>query len=179
MDYIAQRRESRGMSGYHSPEGHHAFSRIIFEWASEMSGYCPALLRNEAWAAAMLEAQAAKPDHEKERSRLEILREWVLSSVLPSIATIPGDLGGPPEQRAAWSAQSEARRAFGPEIREGYGQPGSGIHSGDRARNASRCAWYAVQARADRVAPDARAEEIRQTWKLFDPPGLLRRLIAA
>ena len=148
---------------------------------------------------------AAGTGREREAERIDIILDWMWGTVLPSLQSLADKYGyGVPwrrmcENRTEAAANAAATAADNNHRSMAYvwtsaraSARAAAIEAASASAASSECVWSAAWSgtRAARAAGEANGETARETgipgarvaasnatWDLFDPPGLLRRLV--
>ena len=163
-------------------------SQVVGRWIVNVQDSMPAAMRNSAeWRELLPLAAGTGREHEQER--LDLILDWMWSTVLPSLqpqadADGYGDAWRTMcEQRTAEAAEEAAeatRRLWRPEEPEAAAETAA---SAARGPNAARAAAEAADVAAWAAwAADVKEEvesEAPVSWAAFNPVSLLRRLVEA
>ena len=168
-------------------------SAVIGKWIIGVQDAMPAEMRNSAEWKRLLPL-AAGTGRKHERKRMEIIMNWMWSTVLPTLQPIADRDGFGEEWRmmlqqrtaeAAKTASQAAVRASWADAADAADAAAVAADAADAARAAHAhvaAVAYAAAVAADAaaVAADAAADATSpDAWQQFNPCGLLKRLIAA
>jgi hypothetical protein len=191
------------LTGELTDETPDCMSMIIGAWIRRIQDPMPDTMRNsEQWKTLLPAAAGTGRNSDDERRRVDLIIEWLWTTVLPSVQPV-ADLHGFGEE---WRRMTTAKAANATNAANAANAAANAAHAANAANaaHAADAASHAATAASDAAANAAAANaydaydaaadaadaayaavnavnavNAAAAWETFDPPGLLARLIDA